>query len=338
VFLVEKFIVDSSENSSLRLVLKVSTVSQLIPAFQIQREVEITTEAIHNLQLHWPDDVSLDLGKRVTEFDCLPYLFLPAFPSICFTDIRSFALAVRLFAGSIFIYDKLMDAQHQDCTTKNGLRVQAMQMESYKELYKLFGTESIFWESFHRCFAAYADACLQERKFQSGQQPWHEYTEALAIEIAMGKAGIAKAVVAGLAELSGENRWLENLTLSVDYFNIAEQMVDDLNDWKEDLRVGLPSLLLSRLIKKRLATVEELENHIPVLSRRVYYERHAEYTLTIAIEYLERALTLTQDIPDLGWYLELKNFHRYCQSLHDDICAIVNRNLEHAQRRSFELL
>jgi squalene-hopene/tetraprenyl-beta-curcumene cyclase len=308
-------------------------LAQSVITPEIQQEIEITTESIGHLQTKWPSRLSLDLGRQKTYYDGLPYLFLSAFPSLTHADVRPFNLAVRLFSSSIFIYDKLMDRQEQYNSIENGLRVQAMQLESYRQLHRLFGAESVFWERFQSYVAEYAQVCLQEQAFQSGQRSWSEYTEAVAFELAIGKAGIAKATIAGLASLAGTEQWLEPLNYSIDCYNIAGQMADDLQDWKEDLQIGFPSLLISRVIDRPLeANPDELEREIGKLSRRIYYEGHTQYILDIALQSLDRAIDSISEISELGWHLELQRFRRYCQSLADDIHQIITANLRRARQ------
>ncbi len=312
-------------------------MAQSVVTPEIQQEIEITTGSIDRLQTKWPSGLSLDLGKGKTYYDALPYLFISAFPSLTYADVRPFNIAVRLFASSIFIYDKLMDRQNGFDSISNGLRVQAMQLESYRQLHRLFGAESMFWERFQGYVTEYAQACLQEQAFQSGQRSWSEYTEAVAFELAIGKSAIAKGTIAGLAALAGSEGWLEPLNYSIDCYNIAAQMVDDLRDWKEDLQIGFPSLIISRVAspsehRSLVASPEELEDRIGKLSRQIYYQGNALYVLNIALQSLDRATDAISSIPELGWHSELQRFRHYCQSLSDDIHKIITANLQRARQ------
>jgi squalene-hopene/tetraprenyl-beta-curcumene cyclase len=302
---------------------------------QMQEEIVRTIEFVSHLQTKWPIGISLDLGRNKIYYDCLPYLFLSAFPSLDLDQIRSFNIAVRLFASSIFVYDKVMDRQDENCSIEYVLRGQAMQLESYRQLQQLFNSNSIFWERFQKYVADYADACLQEQAFQSGKRSWNEYTEEVSIKIAMNKGGVAKAAIAGLADLAGEDRWLETLSESLDLYSLAFQMIDDLEDWKEDVQRGIPSLLISRLLDRPpQIDPNELAFYLDRLSRKIYYEGHAGYTLNIAIESLDRAVELLKAIPELLWQSELIRLRHKCESLSNEIHKIITSNIYHARQKT----
>ncbi len=84
-----------------------------------------------------------------------------------------------------------------------------------------------------------------------GDRSWREYTETMALEIASGKNGIARVVIAGLAELAQEDHLFQPLAEAINQYNIAHQLWDDLCDWQEDLRAGVPSLPIARVLNER---------------------------------------------------------------------------------------
>ncbi len=295
---------------------------------QIQPEILATRTALSHLQEKWPDEIALSLKRKGIYYYGLPYLFAPAFPSLQLTELRSLNLATCLFASSIFLYDKLMDRSPSPyLSTASGLQAQAMQFEAYQQLHRIFAPEQVFWRRFQTYVSEYAEACLLEQRFRSGQQSWRDYTEKIAVEIAIAKGGIARATIAALVELAQDERWLEPLTASLNHFSIACQLLDDLQDWKEDLHSGLPSLLLARMVHEwPVQLAADDSKQLRELAREIYYGEHASYVLGLALESLEQAHNTIADLPKLPWHQELDNLRHYCQSMLQDMNRIVHRN------------
>ncbi len=302
--------------------------------YLILQEAEVVKVEIEQLQSKWPEGVKLDLGIKKIYYECLPYLFYDLFTSLSLTNIRQLNLAIKLLVSSAYIYDKLMDGQHQYCSIESGLRVQAMQFESYQQLNYLFNPESMFWDKFRKYVAEYAQLSLQEEAFKSGKQPWCEYTEKVSLQMAVGTGILTKLTVAGLVELSGDDRYTDALNESIDYFSIAIQMLDDLDDWKEDLYTGVPSLLTSRLVDRQSQSTTDLSQiQIDRLSRKLYYEGHADYVLRIAIESLDKAIKSIEYIPEIGLHLEIRRLLQKCHLLADDFKKIISTNLQRAREK-----
>jgi len=293
----------------------------------IQRQIEATTAALKHLPEDWFEELNLNTESGI--YDGYPYLFLSAFPSLTLSDVQPLARAGRIFAQSLFAYDHMMDGLS---SATSALGAQAMQFESYHLLYQLFPPDSPFWKRFRRYMSEYANACLEEQRFAVGERPWREFTQPLAIEIAAAKTGIAKATIAGLTELAGDDSLLEPLIESIHCYYVARQMWDDLHDWKEDLQTGIPSLLLSRLLHER-PTQEEWQKASDQLARELYYGGHAQYVLELALDSLDEADDLTADFPQLLWRRALAEMRRQCEALLDDVGRIVRRNLQRVREQ-----
>ncbi len=295
----------------------------------IQQEIKEATKVLNHLEKGWFEGFALSADNETNIYNGYPYLFLGAFPALTPSGVQPLTLAGRLFASSLFAYDNLIDGMSR---ATNALSAQAMQFEAYHLLHQLFPPDTAFWRRFRSYMAEYADACLQEQRFASGERPWQEYTESLALEIAVAKTGIAKATVAGLVELAHNDSLFEPLVESIHHYYIARQMWDDLGDWKEDLRTGIPSLLLSRVLHERPAR-ENRDLVRDQLARELYYGGHAQYVLELALESLDRVDDLTADMPHLLWHRATAEVRRNCEALLDDINRIVHDNLQRAREQ-----
>ncbi|MFN7256150.1 MAG: prenyltransferase/squalene oxidase repeat-containing protein [Microcystis sp.] len=265
------------------------------------------------------------------------YLFREAFSSdsLPVHEMRILALAGQLFASSLVLSDEVMDWAYIGINIASLLGIQARQFESYHLLYQIFPPNATFWQRFRGYLSQYTQACLEENDFISGKRPWSEYTESVAIQSIKGRTGVAKTAIAGLVELAQEDKYLTQLEESISNFYVANQMLDDLFDWKEDLQTGIPSLLLSRLIDKspHQYSQEQLEELRKKLNHKIYYQGHANYVLELALKYLDQAEILKEELPELLWWNVTSKLRHQCQTLIEDIAGIVQKNLERAKKQ-----
>lgn len=280
------------------------------------------TEELAQIQHRWPQDLPLD-GKEQTTV-CVPFLFSPAFPTVSTQQVWNLALAGHLFARSILIWDDIIDHDSsQQHLTMNALRTQALEFEAYHLLYQLFPPHTSFWKRFQHYLFEYSEALLLKNHFATGKRPWHEYSEDLVLRLIEGNAGIARAVIAGLAELDQNEQYLEPFTESLKHYYIAAQMLDDIWDWKEDLRLQRPSLLLVRASSTPPSPTQQQE-----VAQTLYYDHHLRYVLELAISSLEKSDDLVAAIPTLPWRLPLKKLRTSCETLLTDTEQIIRKNRE----------
>lgn len=305
----------------------------------------IEEQSKNRLQKRWGSEINLNIAdSRKLLTDYLPYLFLEAFPSLTSTTsghVKILADAGRLFANSLVICDDLIDGVPINNPKAAGvIDLVAMQFEAYSLLYKIFPTNAVFWDRFREYLSNYANACSQEKNFALGKRSWQEYDETLAIDINIGKTGVAKTTIAGLVELEQNDQLMQPLQDSISYFYLANQMLDDLIDWKEDLRSGIPSLLLSRIVDELplKCTGKDLEFQIESLVREVYYDGHAHYVLELALKFLDRAENLKADISELAWWNITAKLRCKCQALMQDCEQIVRKNIQRVSQQPKFLL
>jgi squalene-hopene/tetraprenyl-beta-curcumene cyclase len=142
-------------------------------------------------------------------------------------------------------------------------------------------------------------------------------------------------VPAGLVELAGDDRLLEPLVQVIDAFNQAAQMWDDLQDWRDDLRHGIPSLLVGRIAAEPpprdldAAAWKALGDR---LARDVYYGGHAFHVIDLALAALDRAEALKPTISNLAWHDTTAIYRRRFTSLRGDIERIVRENVARARQ------
>jgi squalene-hopene/tetraprenyl-beta-curcumene cyclase len=299
------------------------TTSSGWPDFK--RELAGLAPRVEQVAKRWPCEV-FDTGI-VSTYDTLPFLFWEAFPSVKIDEIVPLALFSRLFASATLLQDKLIDAPASR-PASDQLRVMAMQAEAYRVLHELFTPGAAFWDRFQVYLAEHVSACIEEQRFVTRSRPLREYTEQKALDIAIGKNGLARTIIIGLAELARDDGPLAPLVEVMNAWSVAAQMIDDLQDWKQDLRAGLPSLLLSRVASElpRDMETDEAQRMIARLARDVYYEGHATYVLNIAMTSLDAAERSKATLPGLSFYRSNGALRQRCEALRDDIVRIVDAN------------
>lgn len=286
---------------------------------EIQAEIERTRRCLRGIECAWPEELSFSAISRTSAYDCFPYLFLPAFPGVDRERVGRLSLAGRLYANSLFVADALIDGDQPSLLTPlSVLRLQALQFESYRLLQGLFDRDSPFWECLRSFLTEFARAILLEQELVREGPCWSRLDVGRARELACGRSGVAKAAVAGLAALSGQEACIEPLTRAIDAYSFARQMFDDLCDWKQDLAHGLPSLLLARV----LAEVGSGSG----VAHAIYYGGHARAVLELALESLEKASEITRRFQGLPWEHVTGELERSCCRLLADIERIVGQN------------
>lgn len=293
----------------------------------ISQDIDDIAVAVAALQARWPP--SLKLSAPPSLYDSYPSLFLGAFPTIDSARLHSFALAGRLFVTALFVYDDIMDnACDAGANTAKALRTVALQAEAYRLLYRLLPPDSIFWEYFQLYLSQYADALLEERMFSTGEKPWDKFDVDVARRIAVGKSGVARATIAGLAALAGDAGPLPSLVQALDDHSFACQILDDLSDWKDDRR-GCLSLLLAEALPGGRSSATSTEK----LAVDIYYGGHALRGVGRAIDALVNAERLTASMPDLPWRATVRQLQKHCDDLLRDMTRIVRRNVERAKEK-----
>lgn len=307
-------------------------MSDSLKSAPLDRELSAVKQIIADLQRRWPSAIVLEPDRR-SDYYALPYCFIEAFPSLVPSDLRPLAAFCKLYAGSILLHDQLIDGELPSSIATPSLRILAMQAEAYHLLHALFPATSVFWERLRSYLGDYAEACVDEQRYVTGSRPWSEYTEPVASRIVIGKNGLARIIVAGMCELARDESLFEPLLEITNAFNMATQMWDDLQDWKEDLRRGAPSLVLSRLVNERPGSLDDeaWRGLIQRLARELYYGGHARDILDLVLRSLAAAERLKDTVPELGLHAVTAALRRQCEVLRADIERIVRANVQRAR-------
>jgi hypothetical protein len=297
-----------------------STVESAALSAAVDAEME-------TIAARWPAEV--EVRRSISSvYHGLPFAFRAAFPRVASGDLVAFAAAARLYAGAILLADPVVDGV--GTASVHLFRIMALQSEALRALQRLFPPDARFWERLQKYTAGYMSACLDESAFCGGRRPWSELTDPRAVGIALQKNGVSHAVLAGLAELDGDDAALARLSSALDDFNFATQMLDDVQDWKDDLRRGIPSVLLRPVLADgpvRPSQEAALDRYIAEAGRRLYYEGHLIAVLERAIDALRRAEDVGDRWPDLTFLRLVAAVQDEIVPLRDDLAQIIDAQL-----------
>jgi Prenyltransferase and squalene oxidase repeat len=208
-------------------------------------------------ELDLPFDLAaLDfLVEDVNNYRCS--LYRPLFPDVDEPTVAALNLACRLLADHVLALDKLVDHDlPADQEPVLQLASSYLQQRALTRFHELFPASSPFWPAYREHFGAMCRAMVREQAWFA-QRGAGEFGRRMFEEIAIGKCAMARLAVEGLALLSTRERDMATLALLMEELAVAAQLVDDYQDWQQDLRAGHLSFLLTRVFAELGLSPEE---------------------------------------------------------------------------------
>ena len=131
-------------------------------------------------------------------------------------------------------------------------------MEKYRHL---FPTDPVFWSYFRKYFEEWAESVAAERQGYWDRQTEHGRAN---LEHLARKAAPLKITIAAICLLKDHEEFIAPLAQAVDTTVITFQLLDDWNDWREDLAIGNCSYFLAQVMQVcGVVRIQELdEAHI----------------------------------------------------------------------------
>jgi len=194
------------------------------------------------------------------------------------------AFALCAFSDAIVACDDVIDyASFDPAVARRVPQIGIAFAEAYRIFAELFGDRPGFWDPLRRYYAEYVDALAAEAHIAADDAAWSACTLADALAIVRGKNGLVRLVDAAVAALAEQAQHPGGETILIEWF-AGEQMLDDLNDWREDVRDRNVSVLLRGAFATRPdpAALEEI-------GLRLYREGHVAWTLARAAELVDGA-------------------------------------------------
>lgn len=175
----------------------------------------------------------------------LPFWLQPVFsvsPAICRR------ISAANFFGFLYflIQDAVMDTAPGEYKADLLPLGNLFLLDFYGPYRKLFPDHPVFWSYFRKYVQEWAESVSQERKgyWKPQRDPGLRDLEQLARKAAPLKITVAAVCLWGDCETP-----IEALGQAIDATVITFQLLDDWNDWREDLAIGNCSFLLSQVMR-----------------------------------------------------------------------------------------
>lgn len=235
------------------------------------------------------DIFQADKFTKVRFYDYYPYLFHNEFERVSKETFRTIAISGALYLRYLLLNDRMMDSK-DIINPSNLLYSDYLHEKSLSLLHSLFSSSSVFWEYFAGYNREFTSAILLERTKHFGIVSPYSFSEFESI--AKGKSTMAKYVTTALAILNETPEKIEALEKSQDYFHIGFQLIDDLQDWKEDYLNRNYSCLLTSIIYQNKLVEHAASNNPPdleTIGRALYLSKMAEKQMNYAVRSLKKA-------------------------------------------------
>ncbi len=254
--------------------------------------------------------------------NCLSFL-LPFWLQTTFPVQRE--ICRHIVAGNIFgflyflIQDAVMDTlpgEYQGDLLPLG---NLLYLDFFEQYRQLFPGNSPFWSYLNQYFREWADSVARERR--GYWKPQQDSSGPELIQLAH-KAAPLKICGAAACLLNDNETAIRPLAKAIDAVVISFQLLDDWDDWREDLEIGNCSFFLSQVMRlcdiKEFSTLEE--SHVQTA---VYGHDLAERFM--AIMEGNQDLLLSGSVPYLPYLVA------YHQSLWETCRKISLKTQEHKQ-------
>jgi hypothetical protein len=147
---------------------------------------------------------------------------------------RSIIIAELCYSESILIYDSLLDnSKRLSSLQRKSIQLVAnvFLVEGTSILKKIFAPNSYFWILHNHFMVEYWNVIAWEKAYCSKRRRWSDRE----IELLGKKLSFLKVTAAAFACLANDTTQLKIVERLLEQFHIGMQMIDDIDDWKEDI-------------------------------------------------------------------------------------------------------
>lgn len=297
-------------------------------AIDLQREGRDVWQAFQRMSRKMPGFVELNESGHFYPLDraeagnnlytYFPFLFADPFPELNKKQLRKISLMSLLYLYHLLLQDTVMDEQAA-ASRPAILLSNAYNLEALSILDELFRPRRLPLDYIRRLHKRYGTAILLEGKYHTGVI--NQYQPRDSFRILSGKSSMAKLIIISLCTLSGREEYMEPLERSFDYYYVADQLLDDFRDWKDDLKNGRYTYLLTRVItgcklEERVREGDD-KTKIDLVGKELYFSGAAETYLHEIRHYWEQAKRSVREIDCPRWIT-------FLNSLQSGLCATLS--------------
>jgi hypothetical protein len=254
-----------------------------------------------------PSEQRIAAGIDTLGFYSYPLLFYSLFPGVSLSQLRALSMSGSFLFDHVLCLDVRLDRLSPP-SAGAALLNQALYHEAITRLHALFPSTSAFWGHFDRYYEHFAQAVLFEESLHRSLV--HSYEEQDLEMIYSGKAAMAKACLAALAVLDGNEAALAPLEASHDAFYVGFQLADDLADWQLDYARRHYSYPLTRAFLSA-GWERRVESANPPAVAEVgdllTDSGAVEEARTLALDYFDRAERTLDRMPAGSWQAAIRH-------------------------------
>ena len=294
-------------------------------------ESDTAARMVSEAYKHICQRLDLSYHCRVNHYHCYPYFFRDAFPKIGDEQVITLSIAGVLYLDQLCMLDKLVD-QPSGAERHLSLLATMVHEKAFAVLRQIFSSDNGFWEHLASLNLDHGRAVLDEKRYH--QHRLNRFAKGDFYALATQKAGVSKATHIALAYLSGDFSPVESLSRSQDCFNAAFQAYDDVKDWKEDLKHGNYTNLLTTVLMDyhtSESSINASDSSVNDLSHSIYYGGYAENILQEAMQYCSQAIDAVDNARLPQWVRFVQLFRDRIGSLHNDLKATRLQTLLRSQ-------
>lgn len=287
---------------------------------------------LEKIKSHTPTSVQkiiTSINKKVVDnfYVTYPFFFHSFYEDINEEKIFSLAKCGNLFMTYILILDNTLDQDNQS-DNSTIISLHYLHKTAIAELYKLFPPNSLFWTFYSKYENDFfsTDFRLKKTKLKNNNPPIFEDF----IKDIVKRNSFAKCTTAGLLTLNPNVKSdIDPFVLTQDYFHIGLQLLDDLEDWRDDFKKGRSSYVLAKSFSDPilLNALKTNVNKTAILGKYIYYSGLATNIFDLAISNFEKSLYSSSQYRVPNWNTFLEKFIIKTQKQRDEISSLVERKL-----------
>ena len=240
------------------------------------------------------------------------YFYVRLIPSLAIlypflenVKIKKLNAAAYAYFQFLISFDGFIDAVSKT-EKKKSLQNIFLSFEKFENgirlLTELYQSENQFWKTFSELKKGYFQAIIFEKSL-SNDKP--RITEQLFKQIAIGKSSMCHNSVYALQYLANDNTHETELISCINHIHIAFQYLDDIEDFKSDIRENqwtYPQSLLREYCESKHIQCENDD----IAHKYLFLSRIAQEVVKKAIEHYEAAICIIQNLKlkELTIYLE----------------------------------
>lgn len=246
----------------------------------------------------------------------LPYFFKKEFSGVDSETMNTLCICSAISAQIVLYYDHLVDNCNGITETDISLLFEKFMFSQYQAriLGKLFDENSEFWSYYEKYCKQYFEAAKLEMQCVNSFKKY-EYSEFK--KISRGVFAMWKWPIAALAVLTGNTHKIAMYEEVLDLEAEADQLFDDLKDWKDDFNGKRFSWMLCRIMVENEI---DPSSDVKTVSEFLF---KGDYDLMVLVKINKLCEKIMLKCGNADEYIiKIREFQSNVNKLYNDLCRI----------------